>query len=143
MDTSSVPKINYDDFYKFVASFGVLLLIIFSAFYFYLYSQGKFDNENLTIFRIPMVFSIFLILVISFLWYKNKQEVLDNKEKLLVNRIKIENEILDCYKGRLMKICILEEELYKLKKLVDEMYFNKKTIKQDWKLMEEDNKNDE
>lgn len=138
-----IHKLNYDDFYKFGTSFGVLILIISFISFSIFSSQEKTSGESLIISEIIIVFSIITIVVISILWYHNKQSVLDDKEKQLLERMKIENDMFDFYRNKLRENSILSEEFIDIKNKVDELYYNKKTIKQDWESISRDDKDDE
>jgi hypothetical protein len=84
---SDILKVNYDDFYKFIISGGVLLIILWSllATYFAV-------NSNI-LFIIPYLVLDFLTgLLIGWAgtkWYGN-QKYLDEKLKLEVDSMKLE-----------------------------------------------------
>jgi len=96
--------LNYDDFYKFTASFGVLVLTASLSALAYFYSIDKLNDALMYIVTSIAICGAIVVLVICYFWYRNKQRVLDEKEKEILNRIKLENNMIKDVLYRVAKV---------------------------------------
>lgn len=118
-----MTKLEYDNFYKFIASLGIGLIAI-AAFSFWLFFKEPFDlliesskletltpvakeiilfRQNLILKALPVIqWGTMLLLIIGFfitalgmyLWYNKQQKILDEHQKLSNEKLKKEIETL-------------------------------------------------
>ncbi len=93
---SDILKINYDDFYKFLVSAGIIAIIVGSTVSAYFFQANNNENWRLAISAIYFIFAVIGVGgVVCGLkkWYKN-QKLLDEKLGLEVDIMRIRSAAL-------------------------------------------------